>query len=99
MCVADREVIIAINPFAIKLSLKDSTCVLECRTRIKLGTFDMIAPLSTLGSADRKLCFELDRRIRDALRGRTFRLTLLKMDRLLPKTDFPLRPVPDTEPR
>jgi hypothetical protein len=62
-------------------------------------TFDMIAPLSTLGSADRKLCFEFDRRIRDALRGRTFRLTLLKMERLLPKTDFPLRPVPDTEPR
>ncbi len=36
MCVADREVIIAINPFAIKLSLKDSKCVLECRSRIKL---------------------------------------------------------------
>ena len=37
MWVADREVvIIAINPFAIKLSLKDSKCVLECRTRIKL---------------------------------------------------------------
>jgi hypothetical protein len=47
----------------------------------------MMAPLS-LRSVDKKLCFELDRRILDGLRGRTFRLTLLKMDRLLPNPDF-----------
>jgi hypothetical protein len=48
-----------------------------------------MAPLSTT-SVDRKLCFEFDLRIRDGRLGRAFRLTLLKMDRLLPKPDLPM---------
>ena len=57
----------------------------------------MMAPLSApVGSVDRKLCLELDLRILDGRLGRTFLLTLLKMDKLLPKPDFP---TPETELR